>query len=392
MGSLSYIRFSLNTNDEFYTKEKEFFDKFGPELQLILQELELAVLNSPYIDELKKVYPPVVFKNLELSVKSMNEEMVPMLVEESNLVTKYSQLINNVEIDFMGEKYNPATISKFFSNNDREIRKSAMFAFGNAMNNIKTELDSYYDELVKIRTKMGQTLNMETYTQLGYYRMNRNCYDKEDVAKFRANVKKYIVPLVSEIKKGLKEEFKWDKLMVYDNSVITKDEPKPIGTPEEIFANGSKMYNEMDSYVGSVFDRMVKDEAFDYMPRKGKWGGGYCTELADYKTPFILANFNGSSHDVEVLTHEFGHALAAENAFSLGFMQRQPTMESCEVHSMSMEFLTYPWMKLFFGDNVDNFEFYHMVSSLCFLPYGTIVDYFQQQVYDNPNMTAKGKK
>lgn len=39
-------------------------------------------------------------------------------------------------------------------------------------------------------------------------------------------------------------------------------------------------------------------------PGTGKAGGGYCTRLQDYHMPFIFASFNGTSHDVKVITHE----------------------------------------------------------------------------------------
>jgi len=387
MGSLSYIRFSLDTNDEFYSKEKEWFDEVFPKFTLLAQKFNKAALESPYRSELEKEFPPVVFKNIEMSLKTINEAIVPMMVEEANLTTKYSQLINNVVIEYNGEKYNTATITKFFTNSDRNVRREATMAFSDAMMKVADDLDDIYDQLVKVRTKMARELGFENYSELGYLRMGRNCYGKEDIAAFRENVKKYIVPMVAEEKEKIRQKFGWDVLRSYDNGVYTENEPKPIGTPEEIFANGSKMYNEMSEETGKLFDRMCADEAFDTLARKGKWGGGYCTTLPDYKTPFILANFNGSSHDVEVLTHEFGHALAAENGFTLGFGQRQPTMESCEVHSMSMEFLTYPWMEAFFGERLADFKFSHIMGGMSFIPYGTIVDYFQQIVYDNPDMT-----
>ncbi|MEG1710308.1 MAG: M3 family oligoendopeptidase [Clostridia bacterium] len=387
MQNISYIRFTLNTNDEFYMQEKDYFDSITPELQLAAQACTDSLLSSKYIDELKKFYPPVVFQNLEIERKTINKEILPMLVEENNLVTKYDQLINNVIIEYKGEKYTPSTISKFFSNEDREVRKSATIAFGEEMMKISNELDESFDALVKVRTAIARKLGYENFIELGYYRMCRNCYDKNDVAKFRANVKKYIVPLVSEIKEKIKQKFGWDRINIYDDGRYTDREPKPIGTPTEIFEQGSKMYNELSPITGKLFDRMVADEAIDYMPKKGKWGGGYCTDIYDFKTPFILANFNESSHDIEVLTHEFGHALAFEKGFDLGFNQSSPTYESCEVHSMSMEFLTYPWMEKFFGDNVANFKFSHLSSALAFLSYGTIVDYFQQLVYENPDMT-----
>ncbi|MDD4290982.1 MAG: M3 family oligoendopeptidase [Clostridia bacterium] len=387
MFNLSYVRFSLNTNDEFYAKEQEFWNNTSPELSMLEVEFARAFLGSKYFDELKTYFPPVVIKNFELVVNGIDERIIPDMQQNHKVVTEYTNLINNVMVDFRGEKYTLASIAQFFTNDDRNVRREASIAYGNALNGVKTQLDEIYDRLVKIRTGMSKKLDMDNFVELGYLMMKRNSYDKYDIEKFRNNVKKHIVPAVAEIKEMLRQKFGWDKIYTYDNNVYTEREPRPIGTPEEIFDKGSKMYAELSPETSKLFDRMRKDKAFDVLPKKGKFGGGYCISLDSYRTPFILANFNGSAGDVEVLTHEFGHALAAEKAFKYPSYEREPAMETCEVHSMSMEFLTYPWMELFFGDAIDDFKFQHIATGLAFIPYGTIVDYFQTWVYENPEAT-----
>ena len=54
---------------------------------------------------------------------------------------------------------------------------------------------------------------------------------------------------------------------------------------------------------------MLSSGLFDVLSRDGKASGGYCTSIPDYNSPFVFANFNGTAGDVEVLTHECGHAL-----------------------------------------------------------------------------------
>ena len=389
MYELAYIRFSQNTKDEFYVSEQDFWDEFLPSFNLAVVNFNKNFVTSHLSPELRKKYPPVLFKNIELKMKASDERILPYEIEQNKLVSEYTRLVSNIVVEFNGEKLPPSGMAKYFTNADRNLRKGASFALGEKYMEHAAELDEIYDKLVKVRTKAGRELGFKNFTPLGYANMTRNCYGKEEIAAFRANVKKYIVPLVSALKERVRKEQGWDKVMNYDESIYTKDEPKPIGTPDEIFEKGKKMYREMMPVADRLFKHMCEIEAFDPLSREGKWGGGYCISIDKYKTPFILANFNGSAGDVDVLTHEFGHALAFDRGFEIPSPPlREPSMETAEVHSMSMEFLAYPWMEMFFGDKTPEYKFVHMAGALSFLPYGTIVDYFQQTVYDNPDMTS----
>jgi M3 family oligoendopeptidase len=152
------------------------------------------------------------------------------------------------------------------------------------------------------------------------------------------------------------------------------------------------MYHDMKPEIGDFMQRMLDAEAFDVEARDGKFGGGYCTTFAKYKQPFILANFNGTSGDIDVITHEFGHALAADYMFKFAEPDYPTGMETHECHSMSMEFLCHPYMKDFFGGFNDKYRYKHIVDALSFIPYGVIVDEFQHIIYENPDLTPDERK
>jgi M3 family oligoendopeptidase len=154
------------------------------------------------------------------------------------------------------------------------------------------------------------------------------------------------------------------------------------------------MYEEMSKDTGEFINYMLEHELFDVIAKKGKSGGGYCTELVEYKMPFIFANFNGTYGDIDVLTHEAGHALASYKAMNNIplYELNQGGMETCEVHSMSMEFFAWKWMDLFFKEKAEDYRFMHISNAVYFIPYGTMVDYFQQCVYEKPEMTPAERK
>jgi M3 family oligoendopeptidase len=148
------------------------------------------------------------------------------------------------------------------------------------------------------------------------------------------------------------------------------------------------MYDSMSKESSDFFRHMLNHNLLDLETKDGKAPGGYCTYFSTYKTPFIFANFNGTQHDVNVLTHEVGHGLQAYLSSGIKIPQYQsPTLEACEIHSMSMEFFAWPYMEDFFGKDANKYRFYHLRDSIEFLPYGITVDEFQHWVYEHPNAT-----
>ena len=385
---IAFIRFTLDTRDKFYSDEQDYLDEIGPAINVASAEVNKCYLTTPFRAELEKVFPAILFVNLQMQIDANNPLIVDDMVEINKLVTSYTKLMSSLTVNFNGETLPLSGLAKYYVHADRNLRKGAYTAMGQLIQDNKDQLDQIYDQLVAVRTRAGRKLGYDNFSPLGYLNMQRNCYTKQDIAKFRANVKKYMVPLADKIRAKVSNDLGWDCQYVYDKDVFGAETPTPMGTVDEIFANGSKMYHEMSQETGDLFDTMVASEAFDVMSREGKWGGGYCTGLPKYKLPFILSNFNGSAGDIDVLTHEFGHAYEYYKSFFIDtdFLS-SISMETAEVHSMSMEFLSYPWMELFFGDKTEDYKFYHIGGAVTFIPYGTIVDFFQQTCYDNPDMT-----
>ncbi len=393
--SIAYVRFTLNTEDKFYSDEMDYYDEIGAKVSAASIPFAKAVVNSEFKEELQKYVSPVAIKNLEISLKSIDESIVPEMQEEAKLSTEYKKLLSSAQIPFDGGVHNIPQLGKYCNDVDREVRKAAYNAMGQWLKDNGDKFDDIYDRMVKNRDIQAKKLGYKNYVELGYYRMGRNCYSPEDIEVFRNGVIKYWVPFVSEFKKRQAEELGVDKLYLYDNSnVLKKGNPEPIGTVEEIFENGKKMYEGMSASTGEFINFMLEHDLFDVIARKGKSGGGYCTAFPKYKMPFIFANFNGTFDDVDVLTHEAGHALAFyEGMKNIEDPQLQSGgMETCEVHSMSMEFFAWKYMELFFGERADEYRRMHFEHAVDFIPYGTMVDYFQQKVYESPEMTPAERK
>ncbi len=386
---LAQIRHDIDTEEKFYKEEQEYYDETAPIIHNLEIEYQKHLYQSKYRSEIENRIGQVAFKNMELKFKSFDEKLIPLMQEENSLVSAYNNLIAGAKIEWDDKILNLSLLGPYLTNNDREIRKRAWKKYSEFFERNAEELDQIFDKLVKNRTAQAKEMGFENFLELGYNRMNRNCYRKEELEKFRAQIKKDFVPFAESLHERRRKRLQIDHLMSYDEGVyFINGNPDPIGTPDEIMQNGQKMYSELSDQTKEFFDFMMKNELFDVLGRKTKKAGGYMTYLPEYSAPFIFANFNGTSGDIDVITHECGHAFQ-------GFLSgKDPirehsdiTMDLAEIHSMSMEFFTEPWMKLFFGERTEDYLAMHLEDAAAFIPYGCMVDEFQHIIYEKPELT-----
>ncbi len=390
MATLCSVRHSIDTRDEFYDAEEKYLNNVMPEVQEYTQAWTLALLESPFRSDFANEFGELMFINAEIELKTFDPSIISELQQEANLTTEYQKLIASAQIPFEGNVYTLAQLGPFKTDPDDERRAAAWKAEGQWYKDNQADLDRLYDELTHLRDAMGKKLGYEGYTTLGYYRMGRNCYDKNDVEKFRAAVQKYLVPVADKIYRQQAQRLGKEYPLSFADAALEfrSGNPRPQGSAQDILDQGLKFYEELSPETAEFFHTMIDNELLDVLSKEGKAGGGYCTGIMDYEVPFIFANFNGTQGDVEVVTHEAGHAFAYwMNRKRVPSEQAWPSMEACEVHSMSMEFMAWPWAEGFFGSDARKFRYSHLAAALTFIPYGTMVDHFQHEVYAKPEMT-----
>ncbi|WP_010094316.1 M3 family oligoendopeptidase [Ornithinibacillus scapharcae] len=392
--NLVYVRASIDTNDEFYQKERDFWDEVSPEVQELSTDFYKELIKTPFRDELEKKWGSQLFEIADYSIKAFAPEVIGLLQKENKLTSEYSKLVASAEIEFNGNTYTLAQLGPFLQDKNRDVRKKAAAASAGFFEANGEKFDTIYDQLVKVRHEIATTLGYKNFVELGYIRMMRIDYNAEMVATYRKQVQESIVPLVTKLYKKQAERIGVDSLKFYDESFQYKTgNATPKGSPEWIIENGKKMYEELSPETNEFFHFMLDRNLMDLEAKKGKESGGYCTYIDDYQSPFIFSNFNGTSGDIDVLTHEAGHAFQVYESRHIGIPEYNwPTHEAAEIHSMSMEFFTWPWMELFFKEDTDKYKYSHLASGLIFLPYGVAVDEFQHLVYENPDWTPEERR
>jgi len=384
---LTNLRFHQDTRNEEYKKAREYGDELQPKLVEMSVDMERTLLASPHRAEMEAELGKQAFDLWECSVTTYDPAIEEEMVQESKLEAEYTELLASARLEFQGKTYNLSGILKFREHPDRATRHSAETVRWNWFRDNGDGLDRIYGDLVGVRARMARKLGFDDYVTLGYRRMSRIDYGREEVERYRAVVLEHVVPLASELRRLQAADLDLDRLMFWDESVHDpRGNPAPRGDHDWLLERAQEMFDAMGGGLDGFFRLMVESDLLDLKTREGKAGGGFCTNFPSVGLPYIFANFNGTKGDVEVFTHEMGHAFQ-------DYMSREqplfeylfPTIEACEIHSMSLEYLTWPHMEKFFGEDADRFRRTHLLQSLLFLPYGVAVDHFQHLVYEKPD-------
>lgn len=389
MFNLCYVRHTINTADPFYESENQYFDEYSPSFEALNNRFFRTLLASPFREALTRKFGSHLFTLAEISLKTFQPAILEDLQKENALSTEYTKIKARAKIEFEGHAYNLSNMLPIELSDDRATRKKATEAKWNFYAENTEAMESLFDRMVKLRHGIAQKLGYKSFTDVGYARMRRSDYTPDMVTNFRKQVRDHIVPIATDLYERQRKRLKIKELKHYDEEYkFPSGNPKPIGATDEIVANAARMYRELSPDTDEFFTHMQQANLMDLVNRDGKATGGYCTYISKFNAPYIFSNFNGTSGDIDVLTHEAGHAFQVWSSRHFPFEEYLwPTADAAEIHSMSMEFFTWPWMPLFFGEQTEKYYFMHLAGAIQFLPYGVAVDEFQHIVYDNPGMT-----
>lgn len=391
MYNICYIRHTVDTTNEFYEKENSFFDQEMPAYEGLNTQFYRLLLESEFRKELEEKWGSQLFTIAELSLKTFKPAILADMQEENRLSSEYVKLKASAKIKFKGKEHNLSSIYVEETGPDRASREAAASAKWAFFASNAEAFDSIFNMLVKTRHGIAKKLGFKNFIELGYARMLRSDYNPEMVAQFREQIRQYVVPLATSLYERQRKRLGLDELKFYDEEFrFASGNPAPKGDPSWIIDNANKMYSELSAETDEFFRFMQRNQLMDLETKPSKATGGYCTYIGKFKAPYIFSNFNGTSGDIDVLTHEAGHAFQVYASRDIGINEYNwPTYEACEIHSMSMEFFTWPWMHLFFEADTNKYKFAHLSNAICFLPYGVAVDEFQHFVYENPDASPK---
>jgi M3 family oligoendopeptidase len=385
--SLVNIRFHQDTRNEEYVRAREYCDELEPKLTNLAVDIKRRLMESPHRPAIEQRFGRHAFDLWKCDIAAFDPAIEQDLVTQAKLVSEYTALLASAKFKFRGEAFTLSEMMKFNEHADRTVRHDAARVRWTWFGGKEEQLDNLFDALVRVRQTMAEKLGFENFIGAGYQRMQRIDYNQADVERFRAQVRNLVVPLAAQLRSQQAKTLGVDPLMAWDESIYDPaGNPAPQGDHDWMVKQGSQMFAELGGGMDKLYEQMRARNLMDLKSREGKAGGGFCDVLPEFGSPFIYANFDGTMKDVMVFTHEMGHAFQTYASLGKPILDYvMATMETCEIHSMGLEFLTWPQTRLFVPDDATRACRLHLIDRLLFFPYGVAVDHFQHLVYANPS-------
>jgi len=385
--TLVYIRFHQDTRNERYIKDRKYCDELEPKLTNLAVGMKRRLMESPRRAAIENRFGKHAFDLWKCDIAAFDPAIEKDLVEQAGLVAEFKALLASSKFEFQGESLTLSELMKFNEHPDRPVRHAAARLRWNWFGENQEQLDANYDKLVRLRQTMAEKLGFENFIGAGYQRMQRIDYGQADVERFRDEVRRCVVPLANELRRQQAAELGVEPLMAWDEALYDPaGNPKPQGDYDWMVERGSEMFAELGGGMDTLYEQMRSRHLMDLKSREGKAGGGFCDVLPEFGLPFIFANFDGTMYDMLVFTHEMGHAFQMYASLSLPLSDYViGTMDSSEVHSTGLEFLSWPQMRLFFGGEARRACRTHLKQKVHLLPYIAAVDHFQHLAYANPH-------
>ena len=378
----------------FYSNEIEYWNEYKPRFDSLFLPFYSELLISRYKDELRKVFPSNFFRIIEYQARITSDEIAELVKRENELKTKY-KLLNKTLLSFDGEEKSIAAMNGLFSHWDRAVRKKAHDVVNDFYYSKRDEYDSVLFELVNIRNKIARKLGFNNYVEYSLYKLKRFGYDYKDIAKFRSNIVKYIVPLCNLVDEWKKEELGIDELTYYD-TVFFSDMPEIKVVGEDLLNRIRDSFKKVDAELYNLFNNMLDNGYIDVIQRNNKVNYAITNYLTETCMPCVTANYKNNHLDIRTTSHEMGHSFQKYNAsikdkeYIVSPLLKYPTFEVAEMFSYGMELIMLSYIdNMFDAEDYKKYCFIIIYDLLRNLPYILLVDEFQERLYSTIDLNLE---
>jgi len=389
-----YVATTVDTTDEDAEQRYNIFlDNIFPKAEAENQKLKEKLLASGLQPEGFEVQ----LRNMRSDAEIFREQNLPLQSEDLKLGNEYDKIIGTQTIIWEGEELTIAQLKPFYQDHDRAKREQIWRLSSKRQLSDRETINKLWLKFLELRLELAHNSDFQDYRSYRWRQYHRFDYTPEDAKRFDRAIEEVVVPLALKIYNKRQEQLGVHSLRPWDLDVdpLKRDPLKPFDDASTLIERTADIFYRVDPQLGGYFNIMREEKLLDLENRKGKAPGGYCIDFPAAQRPFIFMNAVGTQDDVQTLLHEGGHAFHVfESAPLPYFQQKDVSMEFAEVASMSMEFLSAPYLSrgeggFYSQKDAARARIEHLEGSLLFWPYMAVVDLFQHWVYENPDEAAK---
>lgn len=388
-----HVATTVNTADEEALRlYHHFLDTIYPPAEEAEQRIKTTLLDEGLVPQGFEI--PV--QKMRTEAEIFREENLPLFVREHKLTNEYDKIIGAQTVEWQGREMTVSQMRPFYRSTDRHEREEAWRLVAKRQLEDREAIDKLWIDFLDLRRELSANAGFGDYRSFRWKQMLRFDYTPDDCLRFHDAIEKVVVPAAVRVCSRRRDRLGLKALRPWDMDVDTLGRPPlaPFESISELQSGVSSIFHRVNEAFGNYFDTMLREGLLDLENRKNKAPGGYCTEFAAVKLPFIFMNAVGLHDDVQTLLHECGHAFHTfERSVLPYFQQRQVGMEFAEVASMAMELLASPYLSkenggFYTSDDSARALTEHLESCILFWPFMAVVDAFQHWAYENPRAAA----
>jgi oligoendopeptidase F len=383
-----YLAMARDTMDEAAEKRfNEYLESVYPAAQTADQALKNKLLASG-------LEPPgfdIPLRNIQGEVELYKEENLPLLVEERKLSAEFDKISGAQTVIWEGDELTVEQLKPIYQDVDRAARERAWRMEMDRRLEDRETLNKLWGRFLNLRGQLAANAGLPDYRAYRWQEMQRFDYTPEDSLKFHEAIEHVVVPAAARVYARHRDLLGLQTLRPWDVDVDPLGRPplQPYKKASELESKAASIFRQLDPQLAGYFDTMRRESLLDLDNRKGKAPGGFCTDLAVEKRPYIFMNAVGVQNDVRTILHEAGHAFHVFETEHLPYHQQvQVGMEMAEVASMAMELLTSPYLAVegsFYNEaQAARARIEQLEEVLLFWPYMAVVDAFQHWAYTHP--------
>lgn len=386
------IAYRQATDDEVITAEYERLNReVSPVVTDSSVEVARRLVASPCTDAIRERFGPTLLELAEAACRAHAPVNTALRTQLSDVLMRHTRIFGKGTIEWRGETHPFSFARKAALDPDREERHAAWRSKVDYVREHEDELQAVFDEAKELRVQMARNLDQPSYVDLRYLEMSRFDWTSEDAARVRGAIERHVTPVATELQLRQALALGTERLHPADEAIMPDPAPEVVVDIEGQLAAASEAFDSMGEAFGAPWRMLVDEGLVDLPARSGKGTGAFCSSFPFERIPFIFCNSVGAHDDVKTLVHEYGHALQGWRSRDIEpYDLRHPTMEACEIHSMTLELLALPYLRPFFGQQLEHFRVEHLRSTLDVVPYMAAIDEFQHRVYEQ-DLDAEGR-